>query len=425
VSSGDPTENWPEVEYQVFATCIEKPANALFTPLSRFMRESAAIKTIRRHKRVLLALGWYDYRLHRGIARYAEEHGWHLCPDTTKEKVIPWGWEGDGILAWLGAGDDLAEFVVKAKKPTVDFSYRRSQLQFPRVLADHEAAAKLSAEHFLARGLSNYLMYSDANNWAFEENGRAFVKAVAHTGRTCKWLRWHKSHKFARGRDQWRLKRRWLAEELKQAPKPLAVFATTDDHAVEVLEACEDLGLTVPDQVSIVGVDNSLLAVDSMHTPISSVDTNLELVGYRGAELLDELMRGRKPPAKPIRIPPTGLIVRKSSDLIAVNHAGVAKSLRFMMEHCHEAIGVDDMARAAGMSRRALHQAFRKELGRAPGAELHRTRIELARKLLRKSDQKLETIAEMCGYQSSNSLWVAFKKATGMTPSHFRQSSRG
>ena len=62
----------------------------------------------RRQKRILLGLGWYDYRLHEGIARYAVEHGWHLCPDATKEKVIPWGWEGDGILAWLGAGDDLA-----------------------------------------------------------------------------------------------------------------------------------------------------------------------------------------------------------------------------------------------------------------------------------------------------------------------------
>src|SRR6185295_854056 len=74
----------------------------------------------KRQKRILLALGWYDYRLHEGIARFAVEKGWHLCPDTTKEKVIPWGWGGDGILAWLGAGDDLAEFVVHARKPTVD-----------------------------------------------------------------------------------------------------------------------------------------------------------------------------------------------------------------------------------------------------------------------------------------------------------------
>jgi LacI family transcriptional regulator len=105
----------------------------------------------RRQKRILLAIGWYDHRLHRGIARYAVEHGWHLCPDATKEKSIPWGWEGDRILAWLSAGDDLAEFVVKAGKPTVDFSFRRPQLPFPRVLEDQVAAAQLAGEHFLAQ----------------------------------------------------------------------------------------------------------------------------------------------------------------------------------------------------------------------------------------------------------------------------------
>src|SRR5438876_8149451 len=65
-------------------------------------------------RRVLMALGWYDYRLHRGIEKFALEHRWHLSTNLTREKVIPWGWQGDGILAWLGAGDDLAEFVAKA-----------------------------------------------------------------------------------------------------------------------------------------------------------------------------------------------------------------------------------------------------------------------------------------------------------------------
>jgi LacI family transcriptional regulator len=371
--------------------------------------------------RVLLALGWYDYRLHRGIEKYAQAHGWHLYSNVTKEKVIPWGWTGDGILAWLGAGDDLAEFVVQAKKPTVDFSFRRPQLPFPRVLTGHAICARLVAEHFLEHGLRNFLYYSSADNWAFEENGEGFVHAVKAAGYDCTWLRWHRSRSFTTGRLEWQHKRSWLTTELRKAPKPLAVFAATDDHALDVLETCERAGLAVPEQVSIIGMDNSLLAVDAMRTPISSVDPNLELLGYRGAELLDRLMRGKPPPAQPVRVPPAGLIARKSSDLIAVNHEGVARSLRFLWEHCHEPIGVDDLARVAAMSRRSFHQAFLEHIGRPPGHELHRVRIEHAKKLLRESGQKMGTIAEMSGYQNANSFWVTFKQATGMSPKQYQK----
>jgi len=375
----------------------------------------------KRPKRILLALGWYDYRLHDGIARYAMEHGWHLCPDTTKEKVIPWGWEGNGILAWLGAGDDLADFVVRANKPTVDFSFRRPHLPFPRVLADHAAGAVLAAEHFLSRGLRHFIYYSDVENWAIEENGRAFVRRIVEAGHRCDWLCWQRSTAYTQGRLQWQHKRRWLTAHLKKAEKPLGLFAATDDHAVEILELCDAAGLNVPEQVAIIGVDNSLRAVEAMHTPISSVDTNMELLGYRGAELLDRLMRGQPAPKAPLRVPVRGLITRKSSDLFAVKHPGVARSLRFMIEHCHELIGVDDLARAAAMSRRALHQAFMENIGRPPGHELQRIRIERARHLLVASPEKLEVIAEQCGYRSANSFWFAFKQATGSSPKDYRQ----
>ncbi len=378
-------------------------------------------------KRVLLAMGWYDYRLHRGIEKFAQEHGWHLCPDATKEKVVPWGWEGDGILAWLGRGDDLAEFVVTAKLPTVDFSYRRPHLPFPRVLVDHEAVANLVVDHFVARGHQNFAFYSDVNNWAFEENGRAFVKALQAKGRDCRWMCWHRSPAYYDGQLQWKKKRDWLAAEIKNAPKPLALFAATDDHAVEVLEICENTKLNVPEQVSIVGVDNSLLAVEAMHTPISSVDTNLELVGYRGAEVLEQIMSGKRPTKAPLRIPPAGLIARKSSDLVAISHPGVSRALRFMMEHCHEAIGVEDLVRVAAMSRRALHQAFVDLIGRPPGHELQRVRLERAKQLLVDTDTKLEAVATQSGYQSANSFWFAFKQATDMSPKEYREkfSRRG
>jgi LacI family transcriptional regulator, galactose operon repressor len=374
----------------------------------------------KKQKRVLIALGWYDYRLHRGIEAYAQEHSWSLSANLAREKVVPWGWEGDGILAWLGAWDELAEFVERQNKPTVDFSFRRPHLRFPRVLEDHAHAARLVADHFLCRGFAHFIFYSDAANWSYDERGSAFVNALSQAGHSCLWLKWHESPDFRTDRDQWRRKRAWLAAELKKQPHPLAVFAANDQLALDVLEACEHAPIPVPDQVAIVGAENYLLAPEAMHIPISSVDTNLEVLGYRGAELLDRLMSGKSAPNDPVRIPAACLVARQSSDLLAVAHAGVARSLRFIWEHSHEPISVKDLVGVAAMSRRSLHTAFLQHLGRTPGQELHRVRIERAKRLLGRRDQKVETISQDCGYQRANSFCVAFKQATGMSPKQYR-----
>ena len=378
----------------------------------------------RKQKRVLLALGWYDYRLHQGIEKYAQERGWHLYADLAREKVIPWGWEGDGVLAWLGAGDDLAEFVLSTRRPTVDFSLRRPQLKFPRVLEDHAHAAQLVADHFLSRGFNNFMFYSDANNWSYEERGEGFVKALKDAGRECSWLRWHRSPDFATGREEWRRKRKWLVSEMRRAPRPLAVFAANDQQALDVLETCDSLGITIPEQVAIVGAENYLLAPDAMHIPVSSVDTNLETLGYRGAELLDQLMGGKPPPTAPIRVPARGVVVRRSSDILAIKHRGVARSLRYIWEHSHEPICVKDLVAVAAMSRRGMHKAFLEHIGRTPGQELQRVRIERAKKFLAESSNKIETLAKMCGYQSINSFCIAFKRTTGMSAKRYRESIR-
>lgn len=379
------------------------------------------MNTRKKSPRVLLVLGWYDYRLHRGIERFAQEQGWRLSEDLAREKVIPWGWDGEGVLAWLGAGDDLADFVIKSKKPTVDFSFRRPNVKFSRVLEDTAGTARLVSDHFLSRGFRHFVVYSDTDNWIYDERGSAFVAVVEQAGRTANWLRWHKSPAYRTDRDAWKSKRKWLADELKRTPKPVGIFAAADGLALEVLEVCETLGIRVPDEVAIVGAGNSLLAVDAMHTPISSVDVNMELMGYTGAKLLNELMSQRTTVPQILRVPPFRLIVRKSSDLVAVTHPGVARSLRFMWDHCHEPIGVNDMAQAASMSLRNFHQAFADNIGRSPGQELQRIRIERAKKLLSDSNTKMEVIARMSGYESANSFWVAFRRLVGMSPKHYQK----
>jgi len=276
------------------------------------------------------------------------------------------------------------------------------------------------AEHFLSRGFRNFAYYSDSDNWSYAERGQGFVEALKRTGHDCVWLPWFRAPEYRVGRDQWKHKRQWLTSQLKKLPKPLAVFAANDEQAQDVLDSCEAAGLAVPEQVAIIGAENYLLAPDAMHTPISSVDTNLETLGYRGAELLDALMRGKKAPSAPIRVPAASIVTRKSSDLLAVNHKGVANSLRFIWEHAHEPISVKDMVSVAAMSRRGLHKAFLDAVGRTPGQELQRIRIDRAKRLLTEADHKVEVVASMCGYQSANSFCVAFKQATGMSPKQFR-----
>jgi LacI family transcriptional regulator len=368
-------------------------------------------------------MGWYDYRVHEGISRFAVEHNWHLCPDATKEKVIPWGWEGDGILAWLGAGDDLAEFVVGAGKPTVDFSLRRSNLQFPRVLVDHAAAARLAADYYLSRGFTQFMFYSQVKNWGWDEDGEAFVQAITEAGRQCRWACWERSPRYCSGRQEWRRRRQWLASELKKLPKPLAVLAANDDQAMDVLESCESLGLMVPEEVSIIGMENSLLAAEAMTTPVSSIDTNLEGLGYQGAALLADMMNGLPAPQEPVRVPIVGLVARRSSDYIAVNHPGIERSLRFLSEHYREPITVKDLAKAAAMSVRGFHKTFQQHVNRSPGQQLRQVRIEAAKTLLVKSDEKISAIAAMCGFQSANGFWSAFRQATGLSPNRYREEN--
>ena len=83
-----------------------------------------------------------------------------------------------------------------------------------------------------------------------------------------------------------------------------------------------------------------------------------------------------------------------------------------------------DLVGVAAMSRRGLHNAFLAHVGRTPGEELHRVRIERGKELLRDSRDKIETLAGMCGYRSPNSFCVAFKQATGLSPKQFRDRTR-
>jgi len=107
---------------------------------------------------------------------------------------------------------------------------------------------------------------------------------LAKHNQKCHILSWQKGRgNRTDTRDQ---RHTWLTQRLKALPKPLALLAMRDIEASEVIEACLTSDLPVPDQVSVLGVDNSATICECLHIPLSSIDSNLEQVGYEVTPLM-------------------------------------------------------------------------------------------------------------------------------------------
>ena len=370
---------------------------------------------------VLLAWTSAHHGFLRGVARYAREHRWHLVADMLYTAKIPSGWRGDGIISFIGYRDDLAHFILTSGLPAVEISMVRNEIQIPRVEGDSEMIGKLAAEHFLERGFRHCVWAPMLDDTLNAERYHGFAGRLTKDGVICHVLPPADTlHGNPVSRD-WQARRRLLIHELERLPKQLAVFGYNDCVAADLIDACDDAGLLVPEAVAVLGVDNDTLICESIPVPLSSVCHDLEGMAYQAAALLDRMMSGRKLPRKIARVPPKGLVTRRSSDILAVENLQVARALRFIRDHYTSSlIGVDDVVAATNLSRRALERAFRQELKRTINEEIVRLRIEMVREMLAHTEMKVVEISQASGFARTNHLFRSFRKRTGISPRTYR-----
>ena len=374
-------------------------------------------------KSVLLALGWYVQEIVLGVVRYARQSGWQLNDIMSHNGAVPSGWKGDGIITLLERRQDQEriDFVLGSGVPVVDLSDQLPDLPIPRVLPNNLEIGRLAAEHFIERGFTHMAFLALGDAPVVEGRLDGFRRTVLKQGKQFSLL--HYTPRLSRHGAMDRYLP-WLERELTKLPKPVGVMAQYDGEANDILRACVEERLRVPEEVAVVGVDNDPIYRDLGPVPLSSVESNRELLGYRGAELLDRLMRGGKPPAGPIRIDPGGVVVRHSSDIVAVADPAVARAMSFMVRHFAEPIGVDEIVLASGVSRRGLYTSFERQLGRPILKELTRLRIDRAKELLRNTDDKLQSIALQIGVHEATHLSKFFSKQVGLSPSEYRARFR-
>ena len=370
--------------------------------------------------RVLVALDFYTHAVHRGVVRYARRAGWLVDARSHHLNLgmLPAGWFADGILSFFGPDDVFGPALRAAGLPLVNTSPYLAELGLPTVRADDRASGLVAAEHLLDRGLQHFAMVQFSPSSPTSTARRAgFEASITAAGRqvhdaVCPPLA------RAAGR-QAQLK--WLKDLLVRLPRPLGVFAESDLWAVELIHQSQEAGLSVPDDVAVVGVDNDDLIVDVAQVTVTSVDNDLEGVGFRAAELLDRLLWGEAPPTGPVLVPPVGVVQRQSTDILAVADRDLATALRYIHAHFTEPIQVDDVVDQTSTSRRRLQDLFRDHLGRPIAEEVRRCRLDLAKRLLRETGLKVAAVAERAGFGSGMQLHKLLAQDVGVGPAKYRQ----
>jgi len=225
----------------------------------------------------------------------------------------------------------------------------------------------------------------------------------------------------ARAKRAWKSEQNLIGEWLKALPKPVALMCCNDDRALQVIEACKLAELYVPDQVAVLGVDNDVLICDLADPPISSIALNTEVAGHDAARLLDQLMSGEEMAGQEVRVRPTHIVTRMSTDMLAVTDREVAAAVRFIRRNPSRMMQVNDVVDATNVSRRVLEKRFKAILRRSVYQEIRRVRVNYIVGLLVGTDMSITEIAVKSGFDGVEHISRYFRKETGTSLREYRK----
>ena len=376
------------------------------------------IETSRGHGRGML----------EGIAQYIrEKKHWKVFFEDrgVSEKIPSWlkMWRGDGIIARSRTTAVAAELQAK-NLPIVELL--GDNKHFPAdITEDKNLLGKMAADHFWERGFRNFAFFCpDNTSWA-EQRRDAFQRRLAEYGATCECCRFSKADQKAyRLNAILKCSDDFLENWLRSLPKPTGLLAAIDLHAMYILEACLNADIAVPEEIAILGCGNDKLHCSLFFPQLSSIDLNSQRVGYEAAQLLDKKMNGKRLPKLPIIMPPAGIVIRQSTDIIAVQDADVARTLKAIRERFTEPIGVQQIIADIAVSRRTLERRFQKWIGRTIEQELIRVRLEQAKFFIRETQFQITMIGPQVGIFDPHYFMRFFYRETGMTPSQYRRQNQ-
>ena len=373
------------------------------------------------------------YRIFRGAidalpaGRRMQFEDYGAPADSPEQSAAEPPWTGRVRGAFVGCGttgsfDEFAAWLKRGEVPTVIVGGIANDLGIPSVYADVDELGRLAAEHLATEcGCRSFLHVGLANSASSGERHDAFARALGDLGHHCEGLsltrRRYTADALAKKSP---IDDPHFCELLRNLPRPIGILALNDAYAIDCLATCERLGLRVPADVAVLGVDNSIEA--HVHRPrLSSIRLPLQRLGAEALRLLLRMMKGEEPP-KRLLVDGVRLFARESTvgSREARPTVTVDAALDCMRSQACRGITVRGIADQLDVSPRTLELLFRDEIGTTPTAEIHRLRFAEASRLLKRTTMPMGRIAAVVGFADATAFSRFFRKFSGVSPREHR-----
>jgi LacI family transcriptional regulator len=374
--------------------------------------------------RVLIVLGTsaaWSRGILRGFSSAAHEQGWillHYHPHINLDWLVR-EWNPEAVVLgpeWTGAWPAALR-----SRTSVSVNADRSAEGVGSVCLDEERIADVALEHLRSTGLTNLATFRFDDSAFAVARDRRFRRQAPRVGARMVAAWWADGAEPARRHEVPATMIAWL----RALPKPCGVFACCDSWSRVIARYARVAGLRVPEDLAIIGADNDPTECELSAPPLSSVAIPWRRVGEEAAALVRRSLAGGAIARRRTVVTPGPVVVRRSSDVLAIQDAVAAAAVAWIRAHARGRISVPSVAVAAHVSRQRLERRFRAVLGRTVMQEIRRARVELAKRVLATTRLGLPAVAERSGFTSAALLNAAFQRELGMTPGAYRRMVQG
>ena len=212
-----------------------------------------------------------------------------------------------------------------------------------------------------------------------------------------------------------------LSAWLLSLPRPVAILAAADPMGAHVIHACRIAELTIPDEVTVCGIDDDADICETTTPTMTSAAPDHRYAGYHAGEMLQVLLQSKS--ARPLRETYSNAHLRRRGSTMRLLRTDqkCAVACEMIRRKACEGLSAESVVRAFGCSRRNAEYRFRAATGKSIHEAILETRLEKAKHLVAEGKMDLAAIANACGYKSATVFSGFFKTETGLSPRTWRK----